>query len=81
MLLLLGIMVSVAYAFAYYLSVSNTRRIGQLIRRMRKAQVGELESINVPASKDEVGELINNFNFMIHKMRILIEDQYKLAKK
>jgi two-component system sensor histidine kinase YesM len=81
MLLLLGIMVSVAYAFAYYLSVSNTRRIGQLIRRMRKAQVGELESINVPASKDEVGELINNFNFMIHKMRILIEDQYKIGQE
>lgn len=81
MLLLLSAMIVLAYALAYFMSGLNTKRIGQLIKRMRKAQTGELEIINVPSGKDEVGELIDNFNFMIKKIKVLIEEQYRTGQE
>lgn len=81
LLMVLGILATLAYALAYYISGSSTKRIGQLIRRMRKAQQGELEVISAPSSKDEIGELVENFNFMIQKMEILIADQYRTGQE
>lgn len=81
MLILLLVLFTFAYALAYYISGSSTKRISQLIKWMRKAQKGELEEISSYPAKDEVGELVENFNFMIHKMKILIEDQYRTGQE
>ena len=81
MLLLLLILSTLAYVIAYYTSGSNTKRINRLIKKMRKAQKGDLEIISVPPGKDEIGELMENFNFMIQKIKILIEDQYKSGQE
>ncbi|HHW23436.1 MAG TPA: sensor histidine kinase [Clostridiaceae bacterium] len=81
MFFLLLAMILVAYALAYFISDLSTKRIGHLIKRMRKAQTGELEIIKAPPGKDEVGELIANFNFMIQRIRILIEEQYRTGQE
>ena len=81
MLALLFVLATVAYIMAYYISGSNTKRIRQLIRKMRKAQKGDLEMIKLSPSRDEIGELMENFNFMIQKIEVLIKDQYKSGQE
>jgi two-component system, sensor histidine kinase YesM len=67
----------IAYLLAYYISNSSTKRIAQIIRRMKRVQNGDLDVIITKHGRDELGELIENFNFMIKKMTQLIEDQYR----
>jgi two-component system sensor histidine kinase YesM len=81
MLLLVLILITLAYVFAYYISGSNTKRIRRLIRKMRKAEKGDLELISVRPGKDEIGELMESFNFMIQRIKILIEEQYKSGQE
>jgi len=81
MLVLLFVLATAAYIIAYYISGSNTKRISQLIRKMRKAQKGDLELIKVSPSRDEIGELMENFNFMIQKIEVLIKEQYKSGQE
>jgi len=77
MLILLLITATLAYILAYFISSSTTKRINQLIRRMKKVQNGDLDAIIANKGKDEIGELIENFNYMIEKIAILVKDQYK----
>jgi two-component system sensor histidine kinase YesM len=48
---------------------------------MRKAEKGDLELISVRPGKDEIGELMESFNFMIQRIKILIEEQYKSGQE
>jgi len=81
MLILLFVLTTLAYVLAFYISGSNTKRIRHLIKKMRKAQSGDLEVISILTSKDEIGELMENFNFMIHRIKLLIEEQYKSGQE
>lgn len=81
MIILLLVLTSLAYVLAFYISGSNTKRIRHLIKKMRKAQAGDLEVISIPTSKDEIGELMENFNFMIHEIKLLIEEQYESGQE
>lgn len=47
---------------------------------MHSVQSGNLDHYIENTSNDELGELIDSYNYMIGKMSILIEDQYKLGK-
>ncbi|NLV35534.1 MAG: sensor histidine kinase [Clostridiaceae bacterium] len=81
MLVLLVALTTLAYILAFYMSGSNTKRISRLIKKMRKVQEGELEPIKVTPVKDEIGELMETFNYMIHRIKILIEEQYKSGQE
>lgn len=81
MLILLVITATLAYMLAYVISSSSTKRIGQLIRRMKKVQNGDLHAIMTSNSKDEIGELAENFNFMLEKIVLLAEEQYKSGQE
>lgn len=65
----------------YWISSSQTRRIGMVIRKMRRVQSGELEPVKSDGSRDEVGELVENFNFMVSRMKIILDEQYKLGQE
>ena len=77
LLLLLAVIGTLAYILAVYFSSSITGRISQLIRKMRRVQEGDLNVSLHSSSSDEIGELIDNFNYMVSRMSILIEEQYK----
>ena len=47
---------------------------------MRCVQSGDFNHFIENDSNDELGELIDSYNYMIGKMSILIEEQYKLGK-
>ncbi|MBW5447204.1 HAMP domain-containing protein [Cohnella sp. CFH 77786] len=70
-----------ANLFGYWISSSMTARIGIVIRKMRKVQSGELDTVKLPATKDEIGELVENFNYMVGRMKVFIDEQYKLGQE
>ena len=81
MYVLMVIIGAIAYILAYYISNSSTKRIKQLIKIMRKVEDGNFDISILPRSKDEIGELIMNFNYMITKMAILIDERFKMGQE
>lgn len=81
LLILLGVIGTIALALAFYFSNSLNRRISKLIKAMRKVHEGNLDTFIENTSSDEIGELIDNYNYMIDRMTVLIEQQYKSGKK
>jgi two-component system, sensor histidine kinase YesM len=75
LLLMLGLG-SMSYVLAYYIAKLTTKRIEILIQTMRKVQNADLNAKIISHSKDEIGELTENFNYMIEKMTILVKEQY-----
>ena len=65
---------------AYLVKVIN-KRLFQVIDGMRQVPNGHLNNYIENDSSDEVGELIDNYNYMISKMSILVDEQYKLGKE
>ncbi|OPJ61953.1 sensor histidine kinase [Clostridium oryzae] len=80
LILLLLIIGTIAFTLAFYFSNSLTKRIYKLIKAMRKVHEGNLNSFVNNTSSDEIGELIENYNYMLSQMGILIEKQYKSGK-
>jgi two-component system, sensor histidine kinase YesM len=72
MLLICGI----AYFVAFYLSKLSTKRIHSLTQSIRKVQKGEFDTVITSDINDEIGELENNYNFMIRRIVELIDEQY-----
>ena len=65
---------------AFYFVNSINKRLSKVIKGMRCVQSGDLNYYIENDTNDELGELIDSYNYMIGKMSILIEDQYKLGK-
>ncbi|MDQ0900986.1 sensor histidine kinase [Paenibacillus sp. V4I7] len=80
-IMVLLVLSTVAYAFATYLSVSVTRRLSRLVLRMKQIQDGRLDPVNLRRGKDEVGELTENYNFMLKRITTLLEEQYTLGQE
>jgi two-component system sensor histidine kinase YesM len=81
MLILLAIIASGAYVIAYILAVSITRRISQLTRRLKGIQEGNLIPLAQTQGKDEIGELIRTYNFMLEQITHMNKEQYKLGQE
>jgi two-component system sensor histidine kinase YesM len=78
-ILFMIILAIAANLFGYWFSSSITNRIGVVVRKMRMVQSGDLDTVKVTASHDEIGELVENFNYMVNKMKVFIEEQYTLG--
>jgi two-component system sensor histidine kinase YesM len=70
----------ISYIVAYLISKSTTDRIVMLKNKMERVQEGDLEVSIASASQDEIGILINSFNYMVKRISILAEEQYKTGK-
>jgi two-component system, sensor histidine kinase YesM len=77
-MLVIGI---IAYFLAYIFSTSSVERINVLMRTMKKVQEGQLDVRIVSKSQDEIGKLIESFNYMVKKINILVEEQYQTGKE
>lgn len=77
MLSLMLIIAALAYILAFLISSSITQRIRSLIKRMKKVQSGDFSAIMTVYGKDELSELVKNFNYMINKMNEFIKLQYQ----
>lgn len=77
MLFLMLIIAAIAYFIISYISLIYTKKISQIIRKMKKVQTGDLDVIISDHGKDEIGELIENFNYMMNKIKVLNEEQFR----
>ncbi|GGD53056.1 cache domain-containing sensor histidine kinase [Paenibacillus nasutitermitis] len=79
--LLLIVIAAAAYFLAYLLAISITRRISRLTRRIREVEVGNMLPLSPIDGRDEVGELIRTYNFMIKKISAMNEQQFQLGQE
>lgn len=80
-LFLVIITIIIAYLFASYISYTITKRISHIIKRMKDVHNGVFRSIVKYSNKDEVGELIDNYNYMIERISTLVEEQYRSGQE
>ena len=64
--------------FLFILSFSNhiTRRIYAVSENMRNLKKGEIHALRPSNSKDEIGDLIDSYNYMTYELKLLIENEY-----
>ncbi len=70
--------------FALFLIVNSViNRLSLLARHIKKARKQQFESIAIEAGKDEIGQVIEEFNIMAQKIKELLEKEikYKLKQK
>lgn len=81
LLVLLLIVTAIAYLLAYLFSYSVTRRVTQLTSRLRDVQKGNLIALAQTQGKDEIGELIQTYNYMIEKISSMNKEHYRLGQE
>lgn len=69
-----------AFIIATRLSRSITNRISSVISRMARVRTGPPVPLPAPDSHDEIGNLIDTYNYMTRVMNRLMEDQAKAAE-
>ncbi len=67
------------WAGFYFFNTIN-KRLSKVIKGMREVHTDTLDNFIENDSDDELGELVNNYNYMIAKMSVLVDEQYKSGK-
>jgi two-component system sensor histidine kinase YesM len=76
-LILLIAIALIAFILSILISNYMTARLTQIMRKMRNVQEGNVVALSLPPSRDEFGELIENYNYMVGKIGVLLEDQFR----
>lgn len=69
-----------AIGLAQYISLHMTRRITHLSQKMKAMEAGFLEPIVKPSGEDEIGELIQSYNYMSKQLALLKDVEVKAIK-
>ncbi|MGG4143637.1 sensor histidine kinase [Paenibacillus algorifonticola] len=80
-LILLIVIALIAFVLSILISNYMTSRLTQIMRKMRNVQEGNVVALSLPPSKDEFGELIENYNYMVGKIGGLLEDQFRSGQE
>lgn len=70
-----------AVMLANFLAHSITNRISSVISQMRQSREGPPVPMPSPTAHDEIGDLIDTYNYMTRRMGELIENQGKAAEE
>ncbi|NOU68611.1 HAMP domain-containing protein [Paenibacillus sp. LMG 31461] len=81
LLVILLIVTVIAYLLAYLFSFSVTRRVTQLTSRLRDVQNGNLIALAQTQGRDEIGELIQTYNYMIEQISSMNKEHYRLGQE
>lgn len=81
MILVFLIVTFLTLPLTYLTAASAVKRIKLLIVQMRKVVNGNFNIDIIPSNSDEIGELTRNFNYMLTKMAMLIDEKYALGKE
>lgn len=79
-LLIYVAVLGLAFLLATFLSRSITNRISSVISQMRSVRHGPPVPMDSPVAHDEIGDLIDTYNYMTRKMNELMEKQAKAAE-
>ncbi|QMV40989.1 cache domain-containing sensor histidine kinase [Cohnella cholangitidis] len=66
---------------SFIVAGSSTKRIRQLTRNMAKVKGGSFYPIQLPANRDEIGELTLSFNDMVNNVSKLMDETYQLGRE
>ncbi|MNI17003.1 Sensor histidine kinase YpdA [compost metagenome] len=69
-----------AIGLAHFISLHMTRRITHLSHKMKAMKTGFLEPIVKPSGDDEIGELIQSYNYMSQQLALLKDFEVKAIK-
>ncbi|GMK39218.1 sensor histidine kinase YesM [Paenibacillus sp. CCS19] len=67
--------------FIFPVARSITRRIFLLMNKMSQVRQGRLNQLDIEPRKDEVGQLISSYNYMINSVQELMQEQFKLGQE
>ena len=81
MLLIFVLVLPIIFPLSLWGAASSTKRIRNLIDTMRSVQTGDFNTQILPSGRDEIGELTRNFNTMITKIAILMDEKYTLGQE
>lgn len=79
-LMYLGFLICALF-LAHFMARSITNRISSVIHQMSKVRKGTLSPMASPVYHDEIGDLIDTYNYMTRKMDQLMEEQAKSAEE
>ncbi|MCD8023900.1 MAG: histidine kinase [Lachnospiraceae bacterium] len=69
-----------ALLLANWLSHSITRRLSAVGNQMATVQEAPPQPMESPLAHDEIGDLIDNYNYMAHQINDLLDEQQKTAE-
>lgn len=69
------------FPIAYVVSATITKRIKLLIYQISEVDTSKFDQKINPSSKDEVGILTKNFNYMLVKISMLLDEKYELGQE
>ncbi len=69
---------SLVVGFHFFNSIN--KRLSKVIKGMQEVHTDTLDNFIENDRDDELGDLINNYNYMISKMSVLVDEQYKSGK-
>ncbi|HJC22775.1 MAG TPA: sensor histidine kinase [Candidatus Eisenbergiella merdavium] len=76
-------MIAVCFALLYFLTfftvnsiLSPLAQLTRVIEKISLENIGDHELLIIPGRRDEIGTLIQTFNAMLKRMRILIDEAY-----
>jgi len=82
MILILSVILPLTLPLSYVVAASSTNRIRKLISHMRRVVSGNFDvKILQSSSNDEIGELIQNYNYMLTRISMLLDDKFKMGKE
>ena len=79
-ILIYAVFLVLALIFANVLAHSITGRLSSVIRQMQTVRHGPPTPMESPQAHDEIGNLIDTYNYMTRKMEELMEKQAKAAE-
>jgi len=80
-LVLLFVLITLAFVFALLMSSSMTARILSVVKKMNQVKHGVLDVITVEPTKDEIGQLVESYNYMILEMEKFTKSQFEIGKE
>lgn len=75
------IVIPLTFPIAYWISKSITKRITVLIRNIRNVERERFDDEIAISSRDEVGILTQNFNHMMLRISMLLDEKYALGQE
>ena len=67
--------------FSYFISRSITKKLFTLINHMKQIDNRNFNMEIHPPQSDEIGYLFRNFNYMMNKIALLMDEKYELGKE
>jgi two-component system sensor histidine kinase YesM len=81
MLLVFLVITLLTVPVAFFIAGTATSRLYRLAQQMRQVESGEFVLSKPSGGNDEIGRLTKNFNFMLTKITVLLEEKYRLGQE